>query len=119
MASAKNIHWNHVLAGLYILVGLSLAGCCYLDSTELAALVFEEGHSSIEQKPPILAPAPFAQGLLSKDSGVCVCGLKVTFSPSEALLSCLREKGRLLAVQRCKQFPSALVQAILMNLVSK
>lgn len=71
MASAKNIHWNRVLAGLYILVGLSLAGCCYLDSTESAALVFEEGHGSIEKKPPI--QAPFAQGLLSQDSGVCVC----------------------------------------------
>lgn len=72
MASAKNIHWNRVLAGLYIRVGLSLAGCCDLESTESAALVFEQGHGTIEKKPLILAPAPFAQGLLSKDSGVCV-----------------------------------------------
>ena len=105
------------MAGLYIVVGLSLAGRCYLDSTESAALVFEQGHGSIEKKPPVLAPASFAQGLLSKDSGVC--GLKVTLSWREAFLSCLSEKGRLLAVQHCKQFPFTLVQAILMNLVSK
>lgn len=49
----------------------------------------------------------------------CVCGLKVTLSLEEALLSCLNEKGRLLAVQPCKQFPFSFVLAIPMNLVSK
>lgn len=95
-----------------------MAGCC-LDSRESAALVFDQGHRRVEKKPPILPPAPCAEGLRSEGSGVCVCGLKVTLSWRAALLSCLSEKGRLLAVQHCKQFPSGLVQAILMNLVSK
>lgn len=43
-----------------------------MDSTASAALVFEQGHGHIEKKPLILAPAPIAQGLLSKDSGMCV-----------------------------------------------
>lgn len=94
-----------------------MAGCC-LGLTESAALVFDQGHRGVEQKPPILPPAPCAQGLRSKGSGVCVRGLKVTLARRAALLSCLSEKGRLLAVQRCKQFPSGLVQAILMNWVS-
>lgn len=82
-------------------------------------LSLNKRHGNVEKKPPILALAPFAWGLLSEDPGVCVCGLKVTLSRREALLSCLSKEGRLSAVQPCKQFPSALVQAIQMNLVSK
>lgn len=36
--------------GSTILVALSLAGCCDLDSIESAALAFEQGHGSIEKK---------------------------------------------------------------------
>lgn len=69
------------LAGLYTLVDLFLAGCCFLDSAESAALVFAQGHSSTEKTPPILAPAPFAQGLLSEDTGgVCVWSEGHSFS---------------------------------------
>lgn len=85
----------------------------------ISSFSLSTGSQQYWNAPPVLAPAPFAQGLLSEDAGVCVCGLKVTLSREEALLSCLNEKGRLLAVQPSKQFPFSLVQAILMNLVSK
>lgn len=67
---------------------------------------------------PSLLQHRLLRGCSQKTPGVCVWS-EGHSSREEALLSCLNEKGRLLAVQPCKQFPFSFVQAILMNLVSK